>query len=130
MTDDTRWYIHVCYVCECTFRCIPKHQGRIAFGDNEPVQDGEDSDDSWYDDGECECLKRLVSKEMITKPPDDHGHHVNTQFAACSSDWYWILRENLELLDSQRETPVGQSRPPFHSSSLSIRPRRERNYGW
>jgi hypothetical protein len=126
--DNTRWYIQVCYVCECTFRCIPKHQGRIAFGEDEPVQDGDDSDDGWFDNAECECLKRFVTKEMITKSPDGYGHYVNGELAACSNDCYWILRENLELLDSQRTPSVDlqgrwQSRPPFHSSLLSIRPR-------
>ena len=106
-----QWHIHVCYVCERTFRCVTdKHE----FPEEDEPEGG---GDNWllYDEIVCDCLKRNVRKELMMANGELNNRFVNTSFAACSNDCFWMLRENLELLSLPWSYSSGLPRPPFWS---------------
>lgn len=113
---EGRWYIHVCYVCERTFKCVPDQTG-FAMMDG-PL----DGDDGSFDEP-CDCLKRNVRKELLEGGvPGTSGKYYNTALTACSNECYWSLRENLELLNHQKyPRHAGQyGSPPFYSRDLAV----------
>ena len=115
-----QWHIHVCYVCERTFRCVnDKHD--FVEEDNWLPEDG---GDKWflYDEIACDCLKRNVRKEVMMANGELNNCFVNTSFAACSNDCFWMLRENLELLSLPWSYSSGLPRPPFWSRKPIIGP--------
>ena len=120
---EGRWYIHVCYVCERTFKCVPDETG-FAMMDG-PL----DGDDGSFD-VPCDCLKRNVRKSFLEggvpglKRPFTSRKYYNTALTACSNECYWSLRENLELLNNQKySVHCGQNGwPAFYSRDLEVRP--------
>ena len=112
---EARWYIHVCYVCERTFRCVPDRGG---YAQEDDLVDG---DDQWFDVN-CDCLQRSVRKSFIVDGRCNQ-RYFNTALTACSNECYWSLRENLELLNTLRHPYSQYGRPPFYYSfDLELRP--------
>ena len=101
-----QWRIHVCYVCERTFRCV------TAFRDKIDLRDfTEDVERELV----CDCLKRNVRKEVMVADNVLLPSSAPSSFAACSNDCFWMLRENLELLSLRWSYSSGLPRPPFWS---------------
>jgi hypothetical protein len=104
-----QWHIHVCYVCERTFRCVKAFREEIDLRD-------------FTEDVErelvCDCLKRNVRKEVIGEDRRLRQRLLlkeDSSFAACSNDCFWMLRENLEHLSLPWSYSSGLPRPPFWS---------------